>query len=648
MSWHDAETVGSIHVPYNWTYANAAARTGASGFVAGDVGKFARQTDDNSIWMLTAITPTWVEVGSGGSVPAHASNHENGGSDEISVAGLSGELADDQPPKTHAIGGVKHAADTLANLNSKVSDATLDDSGDPRDPNAHASSHQSGGSDAIRLDDLAAPNDNTDLDATTSAHGLLPKLGGGTTDFLRADGSWSEPTGVDEFTGLTDTPSNYSGQAGKVATVNSGESALEFADAGGKLSKIFQGIDTTGGMTITNVAQVIELDHESIKDDYYTHSTTVNPGEVTILQTGWYKITAMMTVASVSSSGGMRGNPVLNIQVDSGSGFVAQPDKMGGYVREDTSNELSTSVTGVGYFYFTANDKIRLTVHDTVTNEPDEETIAYSQRLIIEYEDRSGTGGTIVNNLKDVGDVDAAAPPGGAKLFFNDTTSKWEDEDLPILRYNEVISEDWAPTWAELYAHGPVIFGNTSLALTGFVGNATVATLNGLSPTANDSYLVTDSGTLTAGSVVVTAGALVVYNGSVWVLVTSGVGGYAMAHMRVQLSTTTPLISPYTDGTDDGKIVYFSGSSNTGIETTLNVTITLPTIASGPGGDGFLRRLYVGNFNNGGEGETSIDIASSGKFTGGLTKIELEADGASVMLVAIKGCLLYTSPSPRD
>jgi len=115
-----------------------------------------------------------------------------------------------------------------------------------------------------------------------------------------------------------------------------------------------------------------------------------------------------------------------------------------------------------------------------------------------------------------------------------------------------------------------------------------------------------------------------------------------MAHMRVQLSTTTPLISPYTDGTDDGKIVYFSGSSNTGIETTLNVTITLPTIASGPGGDGFLRRLYVGNFNNGGEGETSIDIASSGKFTGGLTKIELEADGASVMLVAIKGSLSET------
>ena len=47
----------------------------------------------------------------------------------------------------------------------------------------------------LKLDNLAATDDNTDLDATTSAHGLLPKLGGGTTNFLRADGSWAAPSG---------------------------------------------------------------------------------------------------------------------------------------------------------------------------------------------------------------------------------------------------------------------------------------------------------------------------------------------------------------------------------------------------------------------------------------------------------------------
>lgn len=58
-------------------------------------------------------------------------------------------------------------------------------------PTAHKTSHQSGGADAIKLDDLSAPDDNTDLDASTSAHGLLPKLPNDTGKFLRGDGTWA-------------------------------------------------------------------------------------------------------------------------------------------------------------------------------------------------------------------------------------------------------------------------------------------------------------------------------------------------------------------------------------------------------------------------------------------------------------------------
>ena len=39
----------------------------------------------------------------------------------------------------------------------------------------HAPTHESGGGDPIQLDDLAAPSDNTDLDATTTLHGLASK-----------------------------------------------------------------------------------------------------------------------------------------------------------------------------------------------------------------------------------------------------------------------------------------------------------------------------------------------------------------------------------------------------------------------------------------------------------------------------------------
>jgi len=48
---------------YAWTYADAATRAAASGFVASDVGKLARQLDNNTLWMLTATTPTWLAVG---------------------------------------------------------------------------------------------------------------------------------------------------------------------------------------------------------------------------------------------------------------------------------------------------------------------------------------------------------------------------------------------------------------------------------------------------------------------------------------------------------------------------------------------------------------------------------------------------------
>lgn len=41
-----------------------------------------------------------------------------------------------------------------------------------------------------KLDDLATPDDNTDLDFSTSLHGLVPK-GTNTGTYLKDDGTWS-------------------------------------------------------------------------------------------------------------------------------------------------------------------------------------------------------------------------------------------------------------------------------------------------------------------------------------------------------------------------------------------------------------------------------------------------------------------------
>lgn len=54
---------------------------------------------------------------------------------------------------------------------------------------AHAARHASGGADTIKIDDLAAGDDNTDLNASTSKHGLMQKYPN-TAQALRGDGSW--------------------------------------------------------------------------------------------------------------------------------------------------------------------------------------------------------------------------------------------------------------------------------------------------------------------------------------------------------------------------------------------------------------------------------------------------------------------------
>lgn len=57
--------------------------------------------DDDSVWIYK--TDSWHNIGTlhGLDLGNHNARHENGGADEISVTGLSGDLADPQDPKTH-------------------------------------------------------------------------------------------------------------------------------------------------------------------------------------------------------------------------------------------------------------------------------------------------------------------------------------------------------------------------------------------------------------------------------------------------------------------------------------------------------------------------------------------------------------------
>jgi type II secretory pathway pseudopilin PulG len=52
--------------PARWTYADSAARTGASGFATSDLGQLAYQTDSQTYWRLQSTAPTWSQDTSGG------------------------------------------------------------------------------------------------------------------------------------------------------------------------------------------------------------------------------------------------------------------------------------------------------------------------------------------------------------------------------------------------------------------------------------------------------------------------------------------------------------------------------------------------------------------------------------------------------
>ena len=62
MDRHGDFTLGQVHQPFNWSYADATARTAATGMVPADVGKWAKQLDNGTYWELTDDSPvTWAQ-----------------------------------------------------------------------------------------------------------------------------------------------------------------------------------------------------------------------------------------------------------------------------------------------------------------------------------------------------------------------------------------------------------------------------------------------------------------------------------------------------------------------------------------------------------------------------------------------------------
>lgn len=258
-----------------------------------------------------------VEAGASGGGP-HASNHENGGSDEIDVTGLSGLLADGQTPL------------------------------------AHKTSHQSAGTDAIKLDDLAATDDNTDLDASATKHGLMPKwtsalisalldlisstrgailyrgaaawaaLNPGTDGYvLTAHGTGTDPTWEENVGG--GSPSEGSGSPGE-------------GDYNGVA--LYKSADLTG-QNFTGAAVAVSWDAEAYDTDGW-HSPSVNPTRATVPP----GVSIVNAVASLRLANINTGNFVNIAILKNGSADYVGVPQMSSEV--SATGNFNFSCTGIG------------------------------------------------------------------------------------------------------------------------------------------------------------------------------------------------------------------------------------------------------------------------------------------------------------
>jgi hypothetical protein len=83
----------------------------------------------------------------------------------------------------------------------------------------------------IKLDDLATPEDNTDLNATTSAHGLLKKLSNTATEFMDGTGAWDTIKDTDVVLADETTQNSTTSRHGLLKKLSS--TATEFMNGAG-------------------------------------------------------------------------------------------------------------------------------------------------------------------------------------------------------------------------------------------------------------------------------------------------------------------------------------------------------------------------------------------------------------------------------
>jgi len=197
------------------------------------------------------VNLTIAAAGGGGGPPqAHNTSHQDGGSDEISVTGLSGLLADAQKvtvakagsdvgtrAKINLIEGTNVTMTVADNAGAGRVDVTINSSGGGGGPpSAHASSHQDGGSDEISV---------------TGLSGLLNDAQKSTIQKAAAGGGTRPTINFIEGSNITLTVSDNAGSNRVDVTIAAAGSALSGSGTSGTIAK-WTGTTQLGNSLITD------------------------------------------------------------------------------------------------------------------------------------------------------------------------------------------------------------------------------------------------------------------------------------------------------------------------------------------------------------------------------------------------------------
>ena len=198
-------------------------------------------------------------------------------------------------------------------------------------PSGHSARHISGGTDAIKLDDLALPDNNTDLNASTARHGLLPKLNGVANNALLGNGSWGTPAPAAHNHDASNIVSGFiTGSVPIAAVLRRRSSALSIA--------------SSGNTTITFTEEIT---------DSYNDMASISTGYIYAKVAGFYAIAGHIQFDAVGNSNYWRG---LFLNTSNSIGVIAHSGGQG-YVSQD--------LTVMGMCWLNANEYAFMRAYET-------------------------------------------------------------------------------------------------------------------------------------------------------------------------------------------------------------------------------------------------------------------------------------------